>query len=264
MSCLVLSTPPRLIPLSNNTVEMTAMVEALSFLGLHGLVDRDEQSCICYDSLHAAGISLGMIQARTHVQLALACQQSMNRAQHRLRLTMQHVYGHGGNLANERADNAAALGTIGVTSIHNVASRWIHNIFGASVCFDATNNISDSWNDCTAFEQTQRGSSQIGVSVVFTSGFIVFLVHLACISCCFVYSCCGPFPFEISFPRTVTDRLSSSAATVRSIVDYVERNMWNRCWKCFFSSRLVVIFASYLVENYLAKIVLSCHIIRRM
>ena len=43
MSCLVLSTPPRLIPLSNNTVEMTAMVEALSFLGLHGLVDRDEQ-----------------------------------------------------------------------------------------------------------------------------------------------------------------------------------------------------------------------------
>ena len=36
--------------------------------------------------------------SRTHVQLALACQQSMIRVQHRLRFTMQHVYGHSGNL----------------------------------------------------------------------------------------------------------------------------------------------------------------------
>ena len=32
-------------------------------------------------------------------------------AQRKLRLTMQHVYGHSGNLGNERADHAAALGT---------------------------------------------------------------------------------------------------------------------------------------------------------
>ena len=51
---------------------------------------------------------LGTIQARTHVQLALACRQSMIGAQHRLRLTMQHVYGHGVNLGNECADHAAA------------------------------------------------------------------------------------------------------------------------------------------------------------
>ena len=31
---------------SNNTAEMTAMIEALSFLGPHGPVARDEQSCI--------------------------------------------------------------------------------------------------------------------------------------------------------------------------------------------------------------------------
>ena len=43
-------------------------------------------------------ICLGSIQARTHVQLALACQQSLIHAQRRLRLTMQHVYGHSGNL----------------------------------------------------------------------------------------------------------------------------------------------------------------------
>ena len=107
----------------SNTAEMTAVIEALSFLGAHGPVTRDEQSCIYYDSLHAAGICLGTIQARTHVQLALACQQSLIRAQHRLRFTMQHVYGHVGNHRNECADHAAALGTFGLTSSHNVAAR---------------------------------------------------------------------------------------------------------------------------------------------
>ena len=82
---------------SNNTAEMTAMFEALSFLGSRGPVNPDEQSRICYDSMHAAGICLCTIQARTHVQLALACQQSMIRVQHRLRLIMHHVFGHGGN-----------------------------------------------------------------------------------------------------------------------------------------------------------------------
>ena len=128
---------------SNNTAQMTAMFEALSFLGPRGPVTRDEQSCIHYDSMHAAGICLGTIQARTHVQLALACQQSMIRAQHRLRLTMQHVYGHGGNLGNECADHAAALGTFGLISSHNVATRWIRHNFDASVCFDGWNNISE-------------------------------------------------------------------------------------------------------------------------
>ena len=120
---------------SNNTAEMTAMIEALSFLGPHGPVARDEQSCIYYDSLHAAGICLGTIQARTHVQLALACQRSMVSAQRKLWLTMQHVYGHSGNLGNEYADHAAALGTSGLTSNHNVATRWIHHNFDASACF---------------------------------------------------------------------------------------------------------------------------------
>ena len=73
----------------------------------------------------------------------LACQQSMISVQHRLRLTMRHVYGHGGNLGNECADHAAALGTFGITSCHNVSTRWIHNNFDASVCFDGCNNISE-------------------------------------------------------------------------------------------------------------------------
>ena len=140
MSCLVPSLPPRLILLSlvhsNNTAEMTAVIEALSFLGPRGPVTRDEQPCIYYESMHAAGICLGTIQARTHVQLALACQQSLTHAQRRLRLTMQHVYGHSGNLSNECADHAAALGTLRLISNNNVATRWIHHNFDASVCFD--------------------------------------------------------------------------------------------------------------------------------
>ena len=36
---------------SNNTAEMTAMIEALHFLGPRGPVTRDEQSCIYYDSI---------------------------------------------------------------------------------------------------------------------------------------------------------------------------------------------------------------------
>ena len=51
---------------SNNTAEMSAMIEALSFLGPHGPVARDASSCIYYDSKHAAGVCLGTIQARTH------------------------------------------------------------------------------------------------------------------------------------------------------------------------------------------------------
>ena len=96
-----------------------------------------------YDSQQAAGVCLGTIQARTHVQLALAYQRSMLCAQHKPRLTLQHVYGHTGNLGNECVDHAAALGTFGLTSGHNVATRWICNNFDASVRFVGFNNINE-------------------------------------------------------------------------------------------------------------------------
>ena len=94
--------------------------------------------------MHAAGICQGTIQARTHVQLALACGQSMIRAQHRLRLTIQHVFGHGGNLGNECADHATALGTLGLISSHNVVTRCIRHNFDTSVSFDDFNNVSET------------------------------------------------------------------------------------------------------------------------
>ena len=57
--------------ISNNTAEMTAMIESLSFFGPRGPVARDVESCIFFDSQHIAGVWLGTSQARTHVQLAL-------------------------------------------------------------------------------------------------------------------------------------------------------------------------------------------------
>ena len=56
--------------------EMTAVVEALTFLGPRGPVARDANSCIYFDSKHAAGVCLGTIPARAQVQLALACRRS--------------------------------------------------------------------------------------------------------------------------------------------------------------------------------------------
>ena len=77
---------------SNNTAEMSAMIEALFLSWAHGPVARDAHSCAFYDSKRAAGVCLCAIHVRTHVQLGLSCQQLLLKVQHRLRFTMQHVY----------------------------------------------------------------------------------------------------------------------------------------------------------------------------
>ena len=117
--------------------------------------------------MHAASICLGTIQARTQVQLALACQQSMIRVQHGLRLTMQHVFGHGGNLGNECADHAAALGTFGLISSHDVATRWIRHNFDASVSMDVTTSakVLDDYNSSEPIlRRDTRTEFSIGIS----------------------------------------------------------------------------------------------------
>ena len=132
------------------------MFEALSFLSPQGPVIHDEQSRIYYDSMLATGMCLGTIQARTHVQLALACQHSMIRAQHRLRLTMQHVFGHGVNLGSECADHAAA---------HNVVTRWVRHNFDTSQCFEGCNNISEILERLQHIRTHAAPSHQTGFSV---------------------------------------------------------------------------------------------------
>ena len=118
---------------SNNKAEMTAMIEAFSFLFSRGPVTRDEQSRIF--------VTLCMLLVFVWARFKPA---HMIRVQHRLRLTMQHVFGHSGNLGNECADHDAALGTFGLISSHNVASRWTRHNFDASECFDERHSISET------------------------------------------------------------------------------------------------------------------------
>ena len=146
---------------SRNTAEMIAMIEALSFLGCRGAIARDANSCIYFDSRHAA-VFLGTIQARTHVQLAVACQQSMPCVQHRLRFTMQHVYGHVGNLGNECAHHATALGTLDFVSNHNFATCWVRHNFDSSACFDACNNIGEVFEKLRSMRTETASSRQDG------------------------------------------------------------------------------------------------------
>ena len=54
------------------------------------------------------------------------------------------TYGHTGDLGdNERADHATALGTFGLVSSHNLATRWAHHSFDTAACFASCSNIGD-------------------------------------------------------------------------------------------------------------------------
>ena len=103
----------------------------------------------------------------------------MIRAQHRLRLNMQQVSGHGGNLGNECADHAAVLGTFGLISSNNVATRWLRRNFDTSVCFDGCNNNSET------LERLQHISNK---SSDFTPGQGLALVPLIVFSVSFVHT----------------------------------------------------------------------------
>ena len=56
---------------------------------------------------------------------------------------MQHVYGHTGNLGNECADHAAALGTFGLESNQNLSTRWARHSFDTAACFSSCDYIGD-------------------------------------------------------------------------------------------------------------------------
>ena len=66
---------------SNNSAEMTAMMEALLFLGPRGPVARYANSCIYCHSKQCCWFVLGHDSSR-HACSALACQQSMLGVQH--------------------------------------------------------------------------------------------------------------------------------------------------------------------------------------
>ena len=141
---------------------MNAMVEALSFLGPRGLVARDSNSCIHYDSKHAAGVCLGTIQARTHVQFARACQQSMLSVQHRLRLPCNTCTATAGTWRMNVLIMPPHLGHSAL-SYHKLATRWVRHKIDTFPCFDACNNIGDVLGNCVTLVLTQHGLSPFSV-----------------------------------------------------------------------------------------------------
>ena len=94
---------------------------------------------------------------------------------------------------------------------------------------------------------------------MFTIEFVVFVVHLTCISGRFVYSCSQHFSFlGYCFTEQVMDSLSSSASTVPGFDDYSQHNMWNPLLELLFLEQISGSLASFVVEIDLAKIALSC------
>ena len=75
----------------------------------------------------------------------------------------------------------------------------------------------------------QRRFPKIRVSVVFTIGFIVFIVHLTPTFWCYLYFCSQPSSVQLGpcFLERVMESLSSSVSTVPSVDDCVAHNMWN-------------------------------------
>ena len=218
-------------------------------------------SRVFYDSQHAAGVCLGTILTRTHVQLALACQRSMNFGQRKLRLTMQHVYGHSGNLSNACADHAAALGTFGLTSDHNVATRWIRHTFDASACFDGCNNIAEVLERLQRIRTDAASLSQKRclrcvhhrVHRVYCASHAHTLVLFVFLLSAFFFAV-GPL-----FPRTSDGKSFFICLSTAPSVDDFAHNMWNPLLELLFHEQVSGIFGSFVVEIDLAKIALSCH-----
>ena len=112
-----------------------------------------------FDPMHAAG-SLSGHDPGPHTCAAGARMSTVydSAAQRKLRRTMQHVYGHGGNLGNECADHAAALGTLRTYLLTTTLSPVRnHHKFDTSVpVLMAVTASARSWNDCSTLEQMQR------------------------------------------------------------------------------------------------------------
>ena len=81
----------------------SSIIEALSFLGPNGSVDRDSQACIFYDSRYAASICLGTVQSRANVLLGAHLQASPVTSPIKVTISMQHIYSHAQNPRNECA-----------------------------------------------------------------------------------------------------------------------------------------------------------------
>ena len=121
----------------------TAVVNSLSFLGLAGPVVRDSRSCIFLmipSTLPVSACALSN-QERTFI-LGSRFQRLLLQIQLRLRLTLQHIYSHAQNLANDCADHAARTWYLWL----GVESKRMHALDASFVFFQyALRTLSQPW-----------------------------------------------------------------------------------------------------------------------
>ena len=101
----------------------------------------------------------------------------MLKVQHKLRLTMQHVYGHTGNLGNECADHAAALGTLGLVSSHNYLHVGLVIILIKMLALVLATTLEMSWTNCVTLELKEPRYLRMGDSALFLTGFSFVRTH---------------------------------------------------------------------------------------
>ena len=170
---------------------------------------------------------------------------------------MQHVYGHTGNLGNECADHATALGSLSLVSSHNLATRWVRHSFDTSTCFGDCTNIGEVLAKCIALELKQHRYLRTGVSAVFLIGFYVTLTH-AFASLVVLLSAPSPAHPFCSSGEAMESPTSSVSSTSGSGESFAH-NMWNPLLELLFHGQISGAFKPFIVEIDPAKIAFSCH-----
>ena len=108
---------------------------------------------------------------------------------------MQHVYGLSGNLGKECADHAAAWGPWALPQATTLPLvECTITLMQLRVLMSVT-ALPRSLNGYSAVERILL--PKIGVSIVFTIEFVVFVVHLTCLSGRLVFSCSQSFSFWV-------------------------------------------------------------------
>ena len=169
---------------------------------------------------------------------------------------MQHVYGHTGNLGNECADHAAALGSLGLISSHNIATRWVRHILDTSASCGGCNSISEVLEKLQSIRTEATSLPQDGSWCCDPHRVLCVSHARICITCGFALSLFPARPFCSSGKAMASP--TSSVSTASSSGESFAHNMWNPFLELLFHEQV----CSFLVLNVddfdLARIALSC------
>ena len=185
---------------------------------------------------------------------------------------MQHVYGYTGNLGNECANHAAALGTFGLVPNHNLASRWVRHNFDTSACFLVlATTLETSWTTCVTLELKQHRYLTTGLSAVFLIGFSMTFTH----ALHHMLFALRPFyraqPFTepcctLSEPWKAQFRV---LLPLRVLVKVSHTTCGILCWSCYFTTRFAALSnrllmkLTWLRSHSLAILLLICSAARK-